>query len=662
MTHSMTTAAVAINDLVSHPANVRANSPETYETENIAHLKASIAALGVIQPLLVQKINGKFGVLAGGRRHAALVELVADKAAKGFTKKTRIECRVVPEDCDVTTALSLAENITQAPMDPIDEYEAFARMLQVDNQTVDSIAMTFGTTVAAVKGRLRFGLVHPDIRAAVRARKITLDVLKAFADHPSQDVQKEVFDAFNKSGDYLAAHTVRSALKSRGVQVSDALGQLVRADYEARGGGVACDLLEEHSVLEDNDMVAAILVEKLAAAAEAKRAEIGFAWADTMPKHDYAAFHDFGRVYPGTVEPDDSSRERVLAIEAEIEELSRKMEDEGLDDDAYNDLSDRVDQLEDEARDLLEAYDPDDLARAGVIASWNGSEIVLTVGLVRPEDKVAQPGRSVAAGGASEDASDADDIVYAASLQDDLKTERAMALGAAMAQNPEATFDLALFKIVSDVLGQGARSTYAIKLSADTQHRAHAKADEIDQTSKDQLAAAVEDADMGWADDSRSPAEQFRKFRALGADMKARLVACAVAHTTVPCFARDKRLDSLMFDLEAEIMPDIRVHWTPNAALFNRFKKASLLKILSEDLELAQEAVALASSSKKDVVEFMDKLFAEPFATLTDAQRSAVGTWCPPQMQTLGVEGADGEETVDTIAEDGLSAEAQEAA
>jgi ParB family chromosome partitioning protein len=39
-------------------------------------------------------------------------------------------------------------------------------------------------------------------------------------------------------------HTVRQALKSRGVQVSDDIGAFVRADYEARGGAVAADLLE----------------------------------------------------------------------------------------------------------------------------------------------------------------------------------------------------------------------------------------------------------------------------------------------------------------------------------------------------------------------------------------------------------------------------------
>ena len=644
MTHTFKPTTVAIGDLVAHPANVRTNSPETYASENIANLKASIAVLGLLQPLLVQKIDGKFGVLAGGRRHAALLELVADKTAKGFTNRTKIDCRLVPDDCDVTTALSLAENITQAPMNAIDEFEAFARMMEVDGQTPETIARTFGTTVAAVKGRLRYGLIHPDIRAAARAKSITLDTMKAFADHPSQEVQREVFEALTKEDNYVQAYTVRNALKSRGVQVSDDIGAFVRKDYEARGGAIAADLLDEHSVLEDSALVETILLEKLAAAAEEARAEIGFAWADAVIQYDYAAMADYGRVYPGPVEPDEKGQKRLDAITAELEKLEREMENEELEDEAYNELYERVDALEAEARDLQEAYSAEDLARSGVIASWSHGKISLHVGMVRPEDKAESSGKAASTASGEKGTADSDEITYPASLTEDLKTERAMALGAAMAMHPEATLDLTLFKLVTDVLTSGLGVTQAIKVDARQEYRTHAKMDEIDGTSLEQVAEAHDALDLSWADDAKSPADQFALFRALDAREKAKLVAYATAATTQSCFARDRQRDSLMHDFEVEIMPDIREHWTPNAALFNRFKKAWLLKILGEELGLAQEAVTLASSTKKEVVAFCDKLFAEPFATLTDAQRAAVAAWCPPMMQTAGVEPVDASE------------------
>ncbi|MCI5099907.1 ParB/RepB/Spo0J family partition protein [Phaeobacter italicus] len=659
MNSSFAPLTVAIGDLVPHPANVRSNAPETYDPENIPHLQASIAVLGLLQPLLVQKLDGKYAVLAGGRRHAALCELVADKAAKGFTTKTKIDCRLVPEDCDVTTALSLAENITQAPMTAIDEFEAFARMMEVDGQTPETIAKTFCTTVAAVKGRLRYGLTHPDIRAAARAKTITLDTMKAFAEHPSQEVQREVYEALTKEDSFLQAYTVRQALKSRGVQVSDDIGAFVREDYEARGGAIAADLLEEHSVLEDAALVETILLEKLNAAAEEARIKLGFAWADSVVRYDYATMADYGRVYPSPIEPDEASQKRIDEITAELEKLQLEMEDEGLEDDAYNALYQRVDALDDEARDLQEAYSAEDLARSGVIASWQAGKITLHVGLVRPEDTVKEKGApSSSTNTTGEEAPDAGEISYPASLAEDLKTERAMALGAAMALHPEATLDLTLFKLVSDVLASGMSVTQAIKVEARKEYRSHAKMDEIDETSLEQVAAAHDALDLSWLDDTRSPADQFAAFRALEAGEKAKLVAYATASTTQSCFARDPRRDSLMHDFEIEIMPDIRAHWTPNAALFNRFKKAWLLKILGEDLGLAQEAVTLASSSKKEIVAFCDKLFAEPFATLTDAQRAAVAAWCPPMMQTNGVAFDEAESTAETPEPDSEIAQA----
>jgi len=637
MTQTFETVFIAIGDLVDHPANVRINAKDTCEPENIAQLQAGIAALGLLQPILVQKQKSKYGVLAGRRRQAALNALVADKAAKDFTKKTKIECRLVPQDCDATTAISFAENYNQAPMNAIDEYEAFARMLQVDGQSVDTIALQFGTTVKAVKGRLRYGLIHPDIRDAARAKEISLDAMKAFAAHPSQEVQKEVFDTLTGGENrFLQSYAVHQALKNRGVQASDDLGEFVREEYEARGGAIAADLLEEHSVLEDAGLVEEILLEKLHAAAEKAKTKMGFAWSDAVITFDHGGMSDHGRVYPGPIEPDEAGQKRVDAITAELEELEAKMEDEGLDQDEYNALYDQVDALETEARDLQEAYSEEDLARSGVIASWSRGEVTLHVGFVRPEDKKTSAAPSVGTTGTTSE--DRDEIVYPASLTADLKTERAMALGAAMVQHPEATLDLTLFKMVTDVLRSGTAVTYAIKVDVRQEYRNHAKMDEIDNTSLDQMGAAHDDLDLSWMDEARSPADQFAAFRSLDAAEKAKLVAYASATTTQLCFARDPERDSLMYAFEQEIIPDIREHWAPNAALFNRFKKVWLLKILAEDLGLVQEAATLASSSKKEIVAFCDKLFAEPFATLTDTQLAAVAAWCPPHMQTAGTE------------------------
>ena len=61
-----------------------------------------------------------------------------------------------------------------------------------------------------------------------------------------------------------------------------------------------------------------------------------------MIQYDYAAMSDYGRVYPGPVEPDKKGQKRVDEITAELEKLEREMENEELEDEAYNDLYERV--------------------------------------------------------------------------------------------------------------------------------------------------------------------------------------------------------------------------------------------------------------------------------------------------------------------------------
>lgn len=223
MSITRTQKKIPLSALTLHPENVRANSPDTYMDDDIQGLADSIAAVGLINPLTVQKLDdARWGVLAGGRRLAALNALLARGE---ITEEYPIPCGTVPESFDEATALSFAENDTSKPMDPIDEFDAFARMLE-SGMTPPEIARAVGQTEAKVKGRLRFALVAPEIRAAARAKDITLDAMKAFTEHPDHAVQHEVYEAL-KEADQLQSWTIRDRLRNRGTKLSDSLGELV---------------------------------------------------------------------------------------------------------------------------------------------------------------------------------------------------------------------------------------------------------------------------------------------------------------------------------------------------------------------------------------------------------------------------------------------------
>src|SRR5271170_4945264 len=112
---------IPLSQLVPSPANVR----KTGTTTGIEELAASIAAHGLLQNLQVRSAtNGKFEVVAGGRRHAAL-KLLAKR--KTLAKDAPVNCNVLTgEDA---AEISLAENEMRQAMHPADQFEAWKALI-----------------------------------------------------------------------------------------------------------------------------------------------------------------------------------------------------------------------------------------------------------------------------------------------------------------------------------------------------------------------------------------------------------------------------------------------------------------------------------------------------------------------------------------------------
>ena len=387
------TIEVPLGQLVLHPANVRAgNDPNAgsdtaYSETSVAALAANIREVGLLQPLLVQATDKKhYGVLAGGRRLAALNQLAGDRKVKGFTAKTLIRCQLVPDTEPAAVALSLSENELQAPMSAIERYEAFAALRDTDGLDIAAIARMFGRGERSVRETLRIGLVHAEIRDAHRAGHISLDTLKAFVTHPDPAVQLEVFTALSTDGQQVGHWQVKRALDDRGVRQGDALGAFVLDAYREANGPIAADLIEDDSVLTDPGLVQTVLARQLDDLAEEARSEMGFAWAEHRIDPDWNALEAYGRVYPQPVELDEQAQAKVDALAEKVDALSEAYE-AAEDWDERDRLEAESDALQAEIDGLTTSYRPEDVATAGVIAVWQHGGVRLVSGLVRPEDK-----------------------------------------------------------------------------------------------------------------------------------------------------------------------------------------------------------------------------------------------------------------------------------
>jgi len=164
---------IQFNLLTVSPENVRIFSSDKKADKE---LKAMILKMGVLQNLVVHPlVDGKHGVVAGGRRFTAIKELVEENI---FPSDYMIPVREVPLDADAT-AISLAENMGRASMNPADEYTAFAKMVD-RGASIEDVSLTFGVTKKLVKQRMKLGNVATAILNKFRDGGMSLDSLMAF--------------------------------------------------------------------------------------------------------------------------------------------------------------------------------------------------------------------------------------------------------------------------------------------------------------------------------------------------------------------------------------------------------------------------------------------------------------------------------------------------
>lgn len=165
---------IQLTDLFISPENVRVVSTTK---EDDKKLLASLKTQGLLQNLVVIESSeklGKFEVIAGGRRFAALTIL----NQQGDIPDTyQVFCKVKARS--VATAVSLSENI-KASMHPADEFLAYQK-LSDQGKSEKQIASEFGTSTNNVKKLLKLASVAPDLIAQFRDGKMSLECVMAFS-------------------------------------------------------------------------------------------------------------------------------------------------------------------------------------------------------------------------------------------------------------------------------------------------------------------------------------------------------------------------------------------------------------------------------------------------------------------------------------------------
>ena len=150
-----------------------------FAEEALGELVNSIRQHGIIQPLIVRSIDGRYELIAGERRWRAAQEL-------GLTELPVI-IRAA-SDLEVLE-LSLIENLQRADLNPIEEAQGYARLAGEFSMRQEDIAVKVGRSRASVANALRLLELHPQIQTWVAQNLISVGHAKVLLGLKAQEEQ-----------------------------------------------------------------------------------------------------------------------------------------------------------------------------------------------------------------------------------------------------------------------------------------------------------------------------------------------------------------------------------------------------------------------------------------------------------------------------------------
>ena len=157
--------------------------PRTHiDDDRIEELSRSIRANGIIQPIVVRKVEQGYEIIAGERRWRA--------AQRAGLLKVPVVVRDVPEE--KLLAIALIENIQREDLNPIEEAVAYRRLSDDFHLTQEQIAEAVGKDRSSIANYVRLLRLPPEVRANVASNALTMGHARALLALSDENAQLQV--------------------------------------------------------------------------------------------------------------------------------------------------------------------------------------------------------------------------------------------------------------------------------------------------------------------------------------------------------------------------------------------------------------------------------------------------------------------------------------
>lgn len=216
------------SDITTLPiAKVEPNrdQPRKYFDEDaLSELSESIAQFGLIQPIVVRKLDsGYYQIIAGERRWRA----------SRMAGLNEVPVRIIDADDRRAAELALVENLQREDLNPIEEAKGYKTLIEVYGMTQEQAAKSVGKSRPAITNSMRLLSLSEEVLKLVEAGKLSAGHARALV--PITDSSKQLSAANEvidkglsvRKTEELAAKTLRPSKQEQGEIVTGG----IKVDY-----------------------------------------------------------------------------------------------------------------------------------------------------------------------------------------------------------------------------------------------------------------------------------------------------------------------------------------------------------------------------------------------------------------------------------------------
>ncbi len=173
-----------------------------FDAEKLEELTESIREHGVIQPIIVRRIDNKYEIIAGERRW---------RAAR-MAGLANIPAVVREVDDQKLMEIALVENLQRENLNPLEEAVAYQKLQTTLGLTQEALAQRVGKSRPQVANTLRLLVLPESVKAKLSSNVITAGHAKALLGLASSEEQVKMAERIVQEG--LSVRQVESAVSN----------------------------------------------------------------------------------------------------------------------------------------------------------------------------------------------------------------------------------------------------------------------------------------------------------------------------------------------------------------------------------------------------------------------------------------------------------------